>query len=382
MLDRSSEFRAAFKKALLSDIKDSVIRLKPWQLPRAFRELLNDDSIAALRQALRTVNKQQINDAIDRVLVAIVRDDGTFRNLSVQLLKDVTIASSFDSGLLLCLCTFIEDEAANLDAIIITGDLATTGLAVDLDKGWDFLQGTSVHSISSTATPKLLLPGNHDRYRYTANGFLYAPGDTLFDEAFQGYWSGPVQAYDPLRNASGLSVIIIAADFSLQSEQHCTLPFLKLSRLAQGRVYPRILDQLVSLTKQLKAEERGQGYTPVPLWALHFPPFFVHQHSGRISQAIYGVTKNIIDEKALVRKARQENVYAILAGHTHEAQDYETKRSSVRVLCAGSATQSDAADKQCQIIEISRNAINQPKLTVTEYEPDISWSTFKRKVYL
>ena len=78
--------------------------------------------------------------------------------------------------------------------------------------------------------------------------------------------------------------------------------------------------------------------------------------------------------------AREENV-CILAGHTHEAQDYDTKRPGVRVLCAGSATQPDSYDKQCQIIEVSWNAMPQPKVTVTEYEQDKSWSTFKRKVW-
>lgn len=381
IVDRSPEFQSAFKNALLSDIKDSVLRGRPGQLRRSFKDLLNGDSITALRRALSGVNKKQINAAIDHVLAAIIRDDRSFRNLTIQLLKDLTLASSFDPGLLFCLCNFIEQEDPNLNAIIITGDLATTGLKVDLEKGLDFLEGSSIQSISSTSAAKLLLPGNHDRYRYTVNGFLYAPGDPLFDTTFKDHWTGPVQAYAPLRNADGLSVIIIAADFSLQSEQDCTLPLLKVSRLAQGRVYPLLLKQLVSLTKDFKAEERKHGYTPVVLWALHFPPFFVPEHSGRIAQAIYGMTKNLIDEKRLVWRAREENVYAILAGHTHEAQDYVTKRARVRVLCAGSATQHDVSDKQCQIIEVSRNAIKQPKVTVTEYVQDFSRSSFKQKVY-
>jgi 3',5'-cyclic AMP phosphodiesterase CpdA len=381
ILDRSAKLRIAVRKALLSDLKDSVTRGGPGRLRRLFKDLLNDESITALRQALRSVNKQQLNAATDQVLETLLRDDRSFRNLSVQLLKDLTIASSFDPKLLFCLCNFIEEEDPALDAVIVTGDLATTGLQVDLEKGLEFLEGGSVQSISTTSAAKLLLPGNHDRYRYTGKGFLYAPGDTLFDTTFQNYWKGPVQAYEPLRNADGLSVIIIAADFSLQSEHDCTLPLLKLSRLAQGRVYPCLLKELVRLTKQLKANERKDGYTPVIFWALHFPPFFVHQDSGRVSQAIYGQTKNLIDEKLLIRKAKEERVYAILAGHTHEAQDYETSRRGVRVLCAGSATQSDPGDKQCQIIEVSWNAIHQPKVIVTEYEPDYSSSSFKPKVY-
>jgi UDP-2,3-diacylglucosamine pyrophosphatase LpxH len=380
ILDRSDELRTAVRRMLFSDIKHSLIHGRFGQVRRAFKNLLNEDSIVALRQALR--DKERINAAIDHALDTIFQGDGSFRNLTTHVLKDLTFASSFDPGLLFCLCNFIEDEDPNLNAIVITGDLATTGLKVDLDKGLDFLEGTSIQSISSTAAPKLLMPGNHDRYRYIGKEFLYAPGDTLFDTTFEDYWSGPVQAYEPLRNDdSRLSVLIIAADFSLQSEQDCTFPLLKLSRLAQGKAYPRTLEELVRCTKELKTAEREKGYTPVVLWALHFPPYFVHQHSGRVAQALYGVTKNLIDEKLVVRRAREENVYAILAGHTHEAQDYMTKHSGVRVLCAGSATQDDPSDKQCQIIEVSRNAINQPKVTITEYEQDISLSSFKQKVY-
>jgi UDP-2,3-diacylglucosamine pyrophosphatase LpxH len=380
ILDRSPELRAAFVKALRSDIRDAV-RGKPSQLRALFKDLMNNRSIAALRQALKGGTIQQRNAALDQTLDAIVQDDASFRSFTISLLKDVTIASSFDPGLLLCLCNFIEQEDPNLDAIVVTGDLATTGFKVDLEKGLDFLEGSSVNSISSTTARKLLLPGNHDRYRYTGNGFLYAAGDTLFDATFKTYWSGPVQAYEPLRNGDGLSIIIIAADFSLQSNRDATLPFLKLSRLAQGKVYPSILKELVRVTKLLKTQERGAGYTPVTLWALHFPPFFVHQNSGRVDQTIHALTKNLINEEHLVARAKESNVYAILAGHTHEAQDYDTKRRGVRVLCAGSATQNDPSDKQCQIIEVSRNAINQPKVTVTEYGQDVSWSSFKPKVY-
>lgn len=381
ILDRSTEFRAAFKNALLSDIKDSVNRSGPGQLRRLFTDLLNDESINALRRSLKGLNKEQINAAIDRVLITIVADDSSLRKRATELLKDLTIASSFDPGLVSCLINFIEEEDPNLDAIVVTGDLTTTGLQVDLDRGLDFLEGASLQSIANTRAPKLLLPGNHDRYRYTARGFLYAPGDTLFGTTFKNYWTGSVQAYDPLRNPNGLSVIIVGADFSLQSEDDCTLPLLKLSRLAQGKVYPEILKELVRLTKQLKDQERKAGYTPVIFWAVHFPPFFVHENSGRIAQAIYGLTKNLIDEKLLVRRAREVNA-SILAGHTHEAQDYDTKWPGVRVLCAGSPTQYDSSDKQCQIIEVSWNAIHQPKVTVTEYEQDVSWSSFKPKAWL
>lgn len=379
VLDRSTAVLSAVKKLILSDIKHSIIHGNLSDLSDAFKDLLDDDNIVALRNALETVDREQVNAAIDRVLETIVLGDGSFENLVRQTMRDFTLASTFNPGLLDCLCNFIEEEDQNLKAVIITGDLATTGLQVDLNKGLDFLEGgPSSQSISSVKAAKLLLPGNHDRFVYTPRGFLYAPGGSLFDTIFRNYWSGSVRAYEPLRDSgSDLSVIIIAADFGLRSKNDCTLPLLKIGRLAQGRVYPVILAQLVSLTRQLQAEETAAGYMPVVLWAVHFPPFFVHQNSSKAARALYRVAKNLIDEKSFVKEAANQNVYAILSGHTHEAQDY--RKHGVRILCAGDATADDATKKQCQIIEISRDQNNKPQILMTAYEQDEFNSTFRPK---
>lgn len=118
---------------------------------------------------------------------------------------------------------------------------------------------------------------------------------------------------------------------------------------------------------------------PAVLWAVHFPPYFAYKDAGWFARRLNNVTKNLIDEKLLVRAAKQNRVQAILAGHTHEAQDYETRKSGVRVLCAGSATQDDPGDKQCQMIEVTLGPANQPKIDFVEYEPDLSATTFKPK---
>lgn len=377
ILDRSKGMKAAVKKTLLSDIKESVLSGKPYQLRGAFKDLLEDDNIKALRRALDGTSREQINNAIDEVLTKVALGDGSFKKAAAQFLRDQTFASSFDSRLLDCLCNFIEDEDPNLSAIIITGDLATTGFRVDLTRGLSFLEGPSDPSISQVSfDKKLLLPGNHDRYIYTPDGFLYAPGGQLFDATFKDYWSGPVMAYKPLRSGE-LSVIIIAADFSLKSKNDCTLPLLKVSRLAQGRVYPEMVNQIVDLTKRLKDREQNWGYIPIVMWAIHFPPFFVHTNSGWMAQVLYKLTKNLLNEKLLAREARNQKVQRILAGHTHEAQIYLMKKFGVKVLCAGSATQDDPGNKQCQIIEVTLDATNKPQITPVEYEPDMSATTFR-----
>jgi 3',5'-cyclic AMP phosphodiesterase CpdA len=379
IIDRASGVKTAVTKTLLSDIKETALKDKPYKIWSAFEGLLKDENVRALRMALKRPTKQQVNDAIDEVLSSIVLGDGSFKRLVAQVLKEQTFASSFDTRLLYCLCNFIEDEEPQLHAIIITGDLATTGLYVDLERALSFIEGPLNPTIAIVPDKKkLVLPGNHDRFIYTEEGFLYAPGGSDFDEGFHRYWDNPVTAYEPLRSGS-LSVIIIGADLGLQSKDDCTFPLLKLSRLAQGRVYTEILAQLMQLTNDLRNQEQRAGYVPVVMWAVHFPPFFGYQNAGWFERRLNNVTKNLIDEKLLVRAAKKNGVQAILAGHTHEAQDYATRKSGVRVLCAGSATQDDPGDKQCQMIRVTLDPANRAAISVVEYQPDMSGTTFRPK---
>ena len=379
IIDRASGVKAAVRKTLLSDIKETALKDKPYKIWSAFKGLLEDENVTALRMALKRPTKQQVNDAIDEVLGRIVLGDGSFKRLVAHVLKEQTFASSFDTRLLYCLCNFIEDEAPRLNAIVVTGDLATTGLKVDLDRALSFLEGPINPSIAIVPDDKkLILPGNHDRFVYTKEGFLYAPGGPLFDNHFKRFWDNPVTAYEPLRSGN-LSVIIIGADFGLQNKKHCTFPLLKLSRLAQGLVYTKILEELVQVTNYVEHKEQDADYVPVVLWAVHFPPYFKYKDAGWFARRLNNLTKNLIDEKLLVRAAKQNRVQAILAGHTHEPQDYPTRKSGVRVLCAGSATQDDPGDKQCQMIEVALGSANQPTISIVEYEPDRSATTFKLK---
>jgi len=378
VLDQYASVKTAVQRALASEIKDVILRGGPGDTKKILQDLLAEDSVASLLDALSRVDRRQINIAIDAALMRMVKTDFSFRDLTVETLKNLSIASSYNPGALDCLCNFVDEESERLDAIIITGDLATTGFDMDLEKGRIFLEGTGFfdQTISGAAPPKMLLPGNHDRYIYTARGFLFAPGGTRFDTILGNHWSGPVQVFEPLRDGKDLSVVIIAADFSLRSKADCTFPLLKLSRLAQGRVYEDILDELVQKTRAVRRQERSERYTPVTLWAIHFPPFFSYAGAGRVGQALNNLTKNLIDEDRLIEKAKEHFVDAILAGHTHEAQDYTGGTYAIRVLCAGTTTQDDPSEKQCQIIEVSRNRIGQPKVIINEYKQDLARSSF------
>jgi 3',5'-cyclic AMP phosphodiesterase CpdA len=383
ILDRSTAVKAAIRNLVASVVKDAILAGQPGHIKAALKNLLDDKSISALVDALSHIDREKVNERIDAALKTTMESDFSFEAFVVQTLKDLTIASSYNSGALDCLCNFVEDEEDNLDAIIITGDLATTGFDADLEKGRIFLEGTGLfeQTISHAKAPKMLLPGNHDRYIYTGRGFLFAPGGTRFDQILQNHWSGPIRAYGAIRDGKDLSVVVLAADFSLRSKNDCTLPFMKLSRLAQGRVYRWILDDLVKRTQVARQKERADGYTPVTLWAIHFPPSFLYQGASKVAQTLNDLTKNLIDEDELVDEAKEHFVDAILAGHTHEPQDYMAGAGAMRVLCAGTTTQDDVAEKQCQIIEVSRNSIDQPRIINIEYLQDEWRSTFTLKTY-
>ncbi len=167
--------------------------------------------------------------------------------------------------------------------------------------------------------------------------------------------------------------MIVAADFCLRETKDASWPLRTLNRLAQGKVHEDLLKELRKKTEQAQAQEKNS--TLVTIWAIHFPPYFPYTRAGRVTRLLAKLCKNLIGERSLIDAARAENVSAILAGHTHEKDDYEAG-NKCRVLCAGTATQDDIADKHCQIIEITRNSIGQPKVVVQNFKQETVKSTF------
>jgi predicted phosphodiesterase len=380
-LDRPKAIQEAAKRAIAADLKGAILNGKIGNFTAALQNILDGSSIQLLQQAAAS-GQQQISAALDAAFLAIVDSDKSIGELAVEALRDLTFASSYNPGALDCLCNFIDDQEPNLSAIIITGDLATTGFHDDLVKARAFLEGSPGVSpefdqtIAHVGVPKLVLPGNHDRYQFTARGFLYAPGSERFESVLSNHWTDKIKVYQPFRDpAEKLSVVIVAADFCLRTTSDAAWPLRSLNRLAQGRVHTDLLIDLKTKTAAAKAAE--QGNTVVVIWAIHFPPYFPYRGAGAITRLSSRLNKNLIDEHTLISAARELNVVAILAGHTHQADDYNLfGYRSIRVLCAGSATQDDPGDKQCQIIEVTRNRIGQPKVVVKGFKLDTLHSTF------
>jgi 3',5'-cyclic AMP phosphodiesterase CpdA len=283
------------------------------------------------------------------------------RELYTGFRKKMT-ASSYDSVVLKRLALFIyenakkkylgdrvltEDGPDKIDAVVITGDLATTGSANDIAAVRDFLRSpaslrepylNSNHeaTLAAVASPVWYLPGNHDRFEPTCNWVpvgkfsfpkFFDPGGVLFDSELIDFRSNPAQLLGVVEDDSmgpSIRVVLIAADFSLRRfGAHEGL----YGWLAQGLIDDRILQKLEGITNDQRAEhEEKHSGTLCVLWAIHFPPGFPH---------ISG-TNRMLNEQLLIDKANHLGVSAILAGHTHEQVRYRKPKMSFDVLSCGS----------------------------------------------
>ncbi|HET6852206.1 MAG TPA: metallophosphoesterase [Pyrinomonadaceae bacterium] len=365
--DLVKEFFIALKKRLLSgDLKNPT---------ETFTGILSGRNIALLQRTQNTVDREELNDKIDRALQKLVLSgDPLFRDFIAEVTRTVGFASSYHPHALDSFVNFALSRS-DLHAVVLSGDIATTGFEYDLLKAKEFLDGpkpspyaASESVLSNAGIPVWILPGNHDRYTYTGHEWFFSPGGTLFDQILSDHWSGKVKSYPALRDPDErLSVLVIAADFSLQHANDSTL-LHRFNKLAQGRVYEEVLATLEKETLSRQEAERSEfpEHDLVTLWAVHFPPAF-----EPLSKS-----KSLLQADNLVNKADKLNIAAFLAGHTHIYKDYSVK-PRVRVLCAGSATQHDSSMKHCQIVSVKRTSGKSYPIDVTHYEWDKDRVTFQ-----
>jgi 3',5'-cyclic AMP phosphodiesterase CpdA len=222
----------------------------------------------------------------------------------------------------------------SIDAILITGDLATTGRANDLETALNFVD-TSAHSrwLSTSGKPTLrgadvpirLLPGNHDRYM---SAFPYFAGGELFDQIFQRYWTAGrgVQSQIVLQGTRrGEFLGIVSADLSLRTNADSVGS--AFSYLGQGRVYADILVDLQVATNELRS-----NFPQIAIvWAVHFPPEYPNVNPDL----------QLLEGQSLLETARSNRVECIFSGHTHRALIY-TFSDQVHVHCAGTSCHCDS----------------------------------------
>lgn len=247
-------------------------------------------------------------------------------------LPQLATASSHDPDLLIGLARLAYHRRQSLDAVLLSGDLATTGNTSDLDKAFAFvdLPATSLWwtanckpTLQGSGLPVFLIPGNHDRF----TGRWHLPGGKEFDQIFRKYWhpSQCVQTLGALSKQNSF-LALIGADLTLRHKSHARG---RLGKWGQGKVYRGPLAELERCTQRLRTANPDTGI----IWVVHFPPAFPERE-----QAL-----DLIDGAKLTNAAKAQQVSVILTGHTHNPKHYPilpvTGSNDIEILCAGTATQ-------------------------------------------
>lgn len=238
------------------------------------------------------------------------------------------------------------------DALLVTGDLATTGWATDLAVASAFFQGKPIagsHDLSNSFTPSLLdlvlLPGNHDRYE----GKRLLPKSNQFESGqhFGPFWRPIADAHAEKRSVvnslllsekNGQRLAIVTVDFSY-SEDDYPKGFWKY--FGQGLATTDTVNLLAAETKKYTDKQIAV------VWAMHFPP------------EISGVKRTLRLERSseVVKAARESNVEIIFSGHTHEANpNLQVTRNGgftgVRVVSAGTPCATGEGEKSYFDVEL------------------------------
>lgn len=219
---------------------------------------------------------------------------------------------------------FCYERRRDVDGIIISGDLATTGLASDLNvaktfvadpaKAAGFRSEAERPTLQAAKKDIFLLPGNHDRYASNLGATNSRTFDLIF-ERFLGRHDGVIGSW--VRRRRECYIGFVFADFTLEERSHATN---KLYAYGQGRVYEDVLQALKDRTLELRARYPGIGLN----WILHFTPYDCGNRS-----------LELIDWSSVAQSASALGVLTTLCGHTHQQTKIQTAGHTV--YCAGSA---------------------------------------------
>lgn len=254
--------------------------------------------------------------------------------------KNIFYPSSFDSSLIQAVTSHLQKISDEIDALIISGDLATTGRDDDLNVAINSLNGQFPSSwgafprqagILSMDFPTIIIPGNHDRYKVTTG----LPGNYRFESIFGKYWDagqgisssefGGNYVRSTVLRKGQETLIICCADFTLYGESDADVS--AFSYLGQGVVHSDRLGELQSETQALIG---NSDYSDAAvIWVVHFPPYFKGLDPKLVLR---------LDER-LINAAKAEGVTCILAGHTHNQRCYSV--DGVRIYCAGTVCSVD-----------------------------------------
>jgi hypothetical protein len=239
--------------------------------------------------------------------------------------------SSFDPFLAEAVARIAFLRSNSIDAILVSGDIATTSEAADLTPAFQFIDAAATPGIwlspsnaptlQGASVPVVLLPGNHDRFQH----IFHTPGGNRFDRIFANYWAAPQKVLTllVLQGANGEKLALIAADFTLARNNDASV---LLGFLGQGKVYQAIL---AALEVETQSQRATHGSLAI-VWIIHFPPEFPGLPD----------VLSLIDGPLLGPAAGRASVFHFFCGHAHQAREYALpSNNAVTVHCAGTATQ-------------------------------------------
>jgi 3',5'-cyclic AMP phosphodiesterase CpdA len=225
----------------------------------------------------------------------------------------------------------IWDQSFRLDALIISGDIATTGMYQDLLAGLQFIAArpnarkrhlTSLGEgtiFNSDGPEVLLMPGNHDRFHDSFG----TPGSPNFETVFFNYWdkSDRVKATVLMDDESEDHLAVVLADFSLRKIGDASPP---VYFPGQGLAHEDVLKKLILKTKHIRIEHKKAGV----IWVIHFPP--------SATDSDYSESLMLLGYRDVLRAAMVNNISIILSGHIHVNKTFPPDNGVV-VSCAASA---------------------------------------------
>lgn len=262
-------------------------------------------------------------------------------------------------------------NAASFELVLVSGDLATTGYAFDLQTAHEYLFSPAVRgylnaqnrpTLQTTGKPTVVIPGNHDRF-----GSNHLPGDHNFDAQFGAAWSAG-QGAQVLFNQSigGVQFVLIGADFSLRAgDLGGAIYGMPLGFLGRGRVYPNRLQQLVALTQQ----QRRTFKDCVVIWVIHFEPDQANSSLELLDEQLVAQALHQLDRAGV-------EVDAILCGHTHET-NVNKIFGNANVYVSGTATQyASLSGNGFLVLDIDYHSSTNLTITPTTYRYDSARGVF------
>ena len=227
------------------------------------------------------------------------------------------------------MASFAYEYRGCYDAIVLSGDLATTGSTADLDEVlallWPatdgYLGSDGRPTLRAASKPILLIPGNHDRFGST--WAIYPPGNTRFDQVLGRHWSAGQDAQELWLCRKGQStLVLIGADFTLRADELGEGPW---GYLGQGRAYVEPISKLCQLTQNARKRDPDA----IVLWVIHFDP------------TVENGSLRLLDKDNFRAAVQRERIAAVLCGHMH--RNYDTLAGATVYVC-GTTTQEYAPD--------------------------------------